>query len=160
MNFKKVAVAGMLLVSAMGAQAADYNLGNLSAGYTNFTYNVASGSFMDKIAFNLTSQSNGSFGAGALNFTVGGVPLLNISGLSLSLFDGSDNQLGNGLDFSINALNGGNYYLKVSGVANGLAGGMYGGGINVSAVPEPGTWTTLLAGLAMFGFMAYRRRQQ
>lgn len=155
----KYLVAAALVAASFGANATEYNLGNLSNGYTGFGGNVISGSFMDKINFSLTGQANGSFGAGALNFTVGGAPVLNISGLSLSLFDSSNNNLGTGLDFSLNGLNTGSYYLKVTGIANGFAGGMYAGGIDVSPVPEPGIWSSLVAGLAMLGFMAYRRRE-
>jgi len=159
MNFNKLLLSSLLLAASFGAHAAEYNLGNLSAGYTGFGGNIVSGSFMDKINFSLTGQTDGSFGAGALNFTVGGAPILNISGLSLSLFDNSDNNLGSGLDFSLNALNAGSYYLKVTGIANGFSGGMYAGGIDVSPVPEPGIWSSLMAGLAMLGFMAFRRRE-
>lgn len=155
----KYLIAAAFVTAGFGANATEYNLGNLPTGYTGFGANFVSGSFLDKINFSLTGESSGSFGAGALNFTVGGAPILNISGLSLALFDSNDNSLASGLDFSLNALSGGNYYLKVSGVANGLGGGVYAGGINVSPVPELDVWSSLTAGLAMLGFMAFRRRE-
>ena len=31
--------------------------------------------------------------------------------------------------------------------------------ISVSAVPEPGTYTMMLSGIGLLGFMAYRRRK-
>ncbi|MFM9913822.1 MAG: FxDxF family PEP-CTERM protein [Methylophilaceae bacterium] len=160
---KHLLVSAVLLGSAVGAQAADYNLGTLSAGYTGFGPNsVISGSFVDKINFNLSGLSNESFGAGALNFTLGGLPFLNINNLSMSLFDSNDTLQSSGLDFTVNSLTSGNYYLKVTGTATGFAGGLYAGGINtvnVTPVPEPDALSLMLSGLAMLGFMAYRRRQ-
>lgn len=160
---KQLLVSAVLLGSAVGAQAADYNLGTLSAGFTGFGPNsVISGSFVDKINFTLTGLTNDSFGVGALNFTVGGLPVLNINNLSMSLFDSNDTALSSGLDFTVNSLTNGNYYLKVTGTATGLLGGLYTGGINtvnVTPVPEPDALSLLMSGLAMLGFMAYRRRQ-
>lgn len=156
---KQLMVSALLVGATFGAQAAEYNLGNLSNGYTGFGAYSVTGSFLDKINFSLTSESLGSFGAGPLNFSVGGAPVLNISGMSMSLFDSNANNLGSGLDFTLSSLAAGNYYLQVSGNANGFMGGLYAGGIEVSAVPEPGVWSSLMAGLAMLGFMAYRRRQ-
>lgn len=156
---KQLMVSAMLLGASVGAHATDYDLGVLNAGFTGFGANAVSGSFLDKINFALGGDSAGSFGAGPLNFSVGHAPILNISNLSMSLFDSSANHLGSGLDFTLSSLSAGSYYLQVTGVANGAFGGIYAGGIDVSPVPEPGVWSSLMAGLAMLGFMAYRRRQ-
>ena len=158
-RIKKLLVSAMLLGASVGAHANDYYLGNLSAGLNGFGGTFVSGSFLDKLHFTLGSASEGSFGFGALNFTVGGTPILNISNLTLSLFDDNSNSLGSGLDFTVNFLNAGNYYLQASGNANGFSGGVYAGGISLSPVPEPGVWSSLVAGLAMLGFVAYRRRE-
>ena len=160
---KQFLVSVLLLGAAAGAQATDYNLGTLSDGYTNFGPNsVISGSFIDKISFNLFGSSNDSFGIGALNFALGGTPFLNINNLSMSLFDSKDTFLGNGLDLTVNSLSSGDYYLKITGTATGYAGGLYAGGIysqSTTPVPEPDPLNLLMSGLAMLGFMAYRRRQ-
>jgi len=163
-TLKKLLAAAMLLGASVGANASvsahvnDYNLGQLSVGYNGFGANFVSGSFLDNLHFTLSSPSEGGFGVGALNFTVGGMPMLNINNLTMSLLDNNSNNLGSGLDFTVNALNAGNYYLQVSGNANGVGGGVYAGGINLSPVPEPSLWSSLVAGLAVIGFMAYRRR--
>jgi hypothetical protein len=157
---KHLAVSVMLLGASLGAQAAEYNLGSLNAGLTLFGPNsVIGGSFIDKINFTLTSESNDSFGVGAINFTLGGTPILDISNLSMSLFNSSDVLQNTGLDFTVNSMAAGNYYLQVSGNVNGIAGGLYTGGINVTPVPEPDALSLFMSGLAMLGFMAFRRRE-
>lgn len=162
MNCIKSLVAIALLVGGVStAQAADYNLNTLSQGnYDLGPHSVAAGSFLDKIHFSLSQDSSGDFGAGSLSFTLRGIPYLDIQGMSMSLFDSNDTQLGDGLDFSVSTLNSGNYYLQVLGNATGVAGGMYGGSIAVTSlpVPEPGMGSSLVAGLLMLSFMALRRR--
>jgi len=159
-SIKTLLVSSLMLGMSLGSQAADYSLGNISNSSSTFGGNVVTGSFLDKIYFSLDTASDASFGAGALNFTVGGTPFLNVNDLSLNLVDASNNSLqGSGLDFTINPLASGSYYLQVSGIANGLGGGLYAGGISVSAVPEPGFMISLVAGLGVIGFMAYRRRE-
>lgn len=158
MKLKQLILSAIMLAASAGAQATVYDIGTLPAGYTGFGSYSVSGTFLDTINFSLADPAIGGFVAGALNFSVGRKPILNISDLSLSLFDSADNILGSGLDFTINSLDAGNYYLQVSGVTNGLFGGIYAGGINVSPVPESDIWSLLVAGLAMIGFMAFRRR--
>lgn len=158
MRYVKILVSGLLLAASFGVQAVEYNLGTLPAGYTIFGHTMVHGSFMDKINFSLASPSDTSFGAGALNFSVGGPQFMNIDGLSLSLYSDGGAMLGGGLNFSVSALNSGNYYLQVSGLANGLVGGLYAGGINVTPIPEPSPWSFMIAGFAMLGLMVWRRR--
>lgn len=157
--FKKMLVSAMLFVASFGAYATDYNLSVSNVGLTSFGENFVSGSFLDKINFTLSGSSSGSFGVGALNFTVGSMPILNINSLTMSLFDSNSNKLGYGSDFTVNTLGTGNYYLQITGLSNGVNGGLYGGGINMSPVPEPGIWSLLVYGLSIFCFMAYRRRE-
>lgn len=162
MNCIRSLVAIALLVGGVStAQATDYNLNTLSQGNNDFGPNsVVAGSFLDKINFSLSQDSSGDFGAGSLNFTLRGIPYLDIQGMSMSLFDSNDTQLGDGLDFSVNSLSSGDYYLQVRGNATGVAGGTYGGSIAVTSlpVPEPGMGSSLIAGLLMLSFMTLRRR--
>lgn len=158
-SIKKLLVAGLLMCGAASAQATDYNMGTLVAGNNLISQkNVAVGSFLDNIHFTLSSLSNDSFGVGALNFSVASTDYYNITGLNLSLFNSSNANVASGTNFTVNALSAGNYYLQVTGTATGAFGGLYAGGISVTPVPEPEAWNLLAAGLAMLGFMAFRRR--
>ena len=158
-SIRKLIFSVILLAASAGAHASDYYLDNLSAGFTSFGGNFVSGSFLDNVHFTLDGPAEGSFGVGALNFTVGHTPILNISNLNLSLIGNDGSNIGSDLDFTVNSLDAGNYILQISGNANGVAGGVYAGGINLSPVPEPGVLGLLVAGLAILGFMIYRRRE-
>jgi hypothetical protein len=70
---------------------------------------------------------------------------------------GSDNV---GSTYSINsvALNPGNYFFEVRGRSTGLAGGSYGGAINIAAVPEPTGLLMAAAGMGMLAFGLRRKR--
>lgn len=159
-------IKGMVATLAMigyvaGAQAADIDLNALNDGSNDFgPVSIVAGSFVDKIHFALTQGSAGGFGVGSLNFSLRGVPYLNIDNLHMSLFNDSHSLLGGGLDFMVDALPPGNYYLQVAGESTGSAGGMYAGSISVTSlpVPEPGIGSSLVAGLLMLSFMAMRRR--
>lgn len=150
----------MLMGAITAPQAASYHLGALAEGYNDFgPHAVLAGSFLDRIYFTLPANGGGDFGAGPLNFSLRGVPYREIGNMSMSLFGSSNAHLGGGLDFFVNPLGAGNYYLQVTGDATGTAGGLYAGSINMTSlpIPEPGIWSSLLAGLAIIGLMAFRR---
>jgi hypothetical protein len=104
--------------------------------------------------------------ASAVNFTPSGTDsqLTHVTDLTLTLF-GRSNATGSALatvsssngsliDLS-NALVAGNYSAKISGLADGGAGGGF--RFSVAANPEPAEWMLLLAGLMVVGFMARRK---
>jgi hypothetical protein len=55
-------------------------------------------------------------------------------------------------------LRAGAYALRVDGRVRGAGGGTFGGDLAVAPVPEPQTWSMLLAGLGMAGALAQRRK--
>jgi hypothetical protein len=152
-----LALAAGLAASA-SAGAATYNLGTLPTGVTQFGVYQVSGTFSDTLDFALGGVSNLSAGVGALNFTLGGSPYKNISNLDLTLYNSHGVDLGSGTDITVNNLAAGNYYAIVSGKANGVAGGEYGGAISVSPVPESSSVAMMLAGLGLLGCVALRRK--
>ena len=84
------------------------------------------------------------------------------SGFSLSGLCGLHNTIAFdnvGSTYNINpvTLTAGNYFLEVRGRSTGLAGGSYGGAINIAAVPEP---TGLLMAAAGMGMLAFGLRRK
>lgn len=162
MNYLKAMLVAIILSGSVSTvQAEDRYLNTLAEGNNDFgPYIVLPNSFVDRINFRIAQASSGDFGVGSLSFTLREVPHLNIEDMSMSLFDGNNTLLGGGLDFSLNSLSSGNYYLQVLGNATGTTGGMYGGSIAMTSlpVPEPGMGSSLVAGLLMLSFMALRRR--
>lgn len=155
---KQLMIGAAFFASVTSAHAATINLGSLPAGYSTFSNILTPGTFADTINFSLSRTSDTDYGAGPLNFSIGKVEYLNISNLALSLLDSSNNVLGSGLSFSVASLAAGNYHLQVTGNADGVTGGLYAGGVNVTPVPEADTFAMMLAGLSLMGFVARRRR--
>ncbi len=146
------------LVASSGAGAATYNLGTLPVGVTQFGVNQVMGSFSDTIDFSLSNLSTLSAGVGTLNFSLGGSPFKNITGLDLTLYTAGGTDLGSGTDITLHNLAAGSYYAIISGTANGSAGGEYGGAIAVSPVPEADSMAMLVAGLGLLGYVVSRRK--
>ncbi|MBV8634570.1 MAG: PEP-CTERM sorting domain-containing protein [Burkholderiaceae bacterium] len=153
-----LALAAGLAASASASAGNTYNLGTLPAGVTDFGIYQVNGTFSDTIDFTLSNMSNLSAGVGTLNFSLGGTPYKNISDLDLTLYTAGGTDLGSGTDITLHNLSAGGYYAVISGIANGSAGGEYGGAISVSAVPEPGTVAMMLAGMGLLGYIATRRK--
>lgn len=110
--------------------------------------------------------SGGSFSN--LQIKISGSNLLNIDNLSVQLYNKSNTLLDN-LDDNVGSSNqikvgsgnyapGLGYYFKVTGNANGSAGGVYVFSVATLPVPEPETYAMLLAGLGLLGAVARRRK--
>lgn len=162
MLLKQMLVGAAFVVTAFGAQATTYNLGTLATGDNYLSGSetanvlVSKGSFSDIFNFSLSAKSDVTTDAGVLNF---GKFFINGTTFSYSLFTGST-LLATGTDasgFTNLALGTGSYHLDVTGNATALKG-LYNGTINVSPVPEAETYSMMLLGLGLMGFIARRRR--
>ena len=135
--------------------------GNTYAGYSAiFGNNDVSSPFSDAFNFSLPADASGD---GASN-------VISLSGTNLifTAFDLFEASLGNivgtitGDTASLSFVNGaapGNYTLTVAGYkTNPALTSSYAGNINISPVPEPEMFGMLMAGLALVGFTARRRK--
>lgn len=150
-------LAAGLAVSA-GANAATYDLNTLAPGSTSIAELVAPGSFSDTIDFSIGSPSSVSTAAGTSSLSIFGTTVLDISGLTLTVFNSNNVKIGSGLNLNLGTLGTGNYYAVITGTATGSSGGTYGESFKVSPVPEASTWAMMLLGLGFLGFTAKRRK--
>lgn len=156
---KQLLVSATFVVTTSSAQAAVYELGSLSSTFLPPFPFLVSGNFVDRFNFSLPEVSNTDYGASPFNLNVfNNVPYWHISDFTVSLLDSHDVTLGSGQSFSFPVLAAGDYHLDITGNADGLGGGLYAGFIKVAAVPEPETYTMLLAGLSIMGFVVRRRK--
>ncbi|MGH8707223.1 MAG: FxDxF family PEP-CTERM protein [Burkholderiales bacterium] len=167
-QLKKFAVVLAASMGCMGvAQAATFEAGALSPSIFENTAIFPSSTplaFEDIYSFTIADFQTLLASATSTTTTPEGTTIeqAHISNLSLSLFASVDGSSlgsvsagsGNQVDLSQNLV-AGDYFLKVSGVTDGSLGGAY--QFSIAAVPEPGEWMMLLAGLAVLGFIAKRK---
>lgn len=158
--------AALALVASFGAQAANYTVGTLTPTPAAGVNQIA-GSFQDKLLFTIADPNNLLGGNVAnLPISVGVFNILNISGLSVSLFDSSNTSFsslitpsGSNAFIATGYLAAGNYEMRVSGTGTGWGGaGGYSYAMMAVPVPEPEAWAMLVAGLGLMGAIARRRR--
>lgn len=166
MKFSTLALAATLALGAGVAQAATYNLGDITAtGALQNSAPFGNGvSFSDTWNFTLSSFSDASVLISA-NFSRPEFAFSNfqatISGgafpapEALNLTSGSSFQILEGAGQAI----AGNYTITVSGISN-RNNSFYTFGIDVTPVPEPSSYALLMAGLGVVGFMARRSRKR
>ena len=154
--------------SAITTYGNTYNIGTLGpVPYVNHT--TVSGTFSDIYNFSISNTPNVAGAAVTISLNLGSVEY-HISNLSLGLFTSSNTMLdsdtvtNNTTDVAVTVsdtgLANGNYYFKVTGVADGLNTGMGIYGFTAAAVvPEVDTYAMLLAGLGLVAFSVNRRKQ-
>jgi hypothetical protein len=169
--FKKTGLAlGVALAFAAGSASANTYALPDTMGTPQPVF-VAAGSFTDYFSFTAPSGASG-FAADAesiaTTFKYFGIPVqlpaVQFTGFTLD----NDTNAANGNIWSTSTsptssftaiysgllTAGTTYYLSVSGTAS-APGGLY--AVGVAAVPEPGEWAMMMAGLGLIGVMARRR---
>lgn len=152
-------------------QATTTNLGALTANVpTSFFGSAPVGSFTDYFTFSVPGSASSSYATVNAELNVG--PTFNTVLNQMQVFMNPDTIVNNGdetlLGTSVTPGNtslslvlgpnvAGNMYMAIAGLANGTAGGLYAGAINITPVPETETWGMLLAGLGIMGAMIRRR---
>lgn len=167
--FVKTVLVASLVLGSGASHAIDVvtNVGSLQT-YANDTYI----GFVNHIA---PSEPTGTVFSDYFNFSTNGTGgssvattltlsnVLDITGLSVSLYNGTGSAnvgslvagpVGSGITINAVLTASAPYTLKISGTTSGSIGGSY--STAISAVPEAKTYAMMLAGLAFVGFMARR----
>lgn len=154
-----MAVLGISL-QAMPAAASLVNVGNLAPATPYVQLMSPQSSFSDIFQFNLLAESDFSASLASLELALGPLNVFSISNLSFDLYSQLDPMvsLASGTQaLGIDDLAVGNYFIRISGNANGAFGGNYLFGMTAMPVPEPEQWMLFLAGLLAVGSISRRR---
>jgi len=149
------------LVANSGTQASTYNLGLLTSTPTIQFVQITPGAFSDTFNFNIGTASDLAASASVHSLDFGSLSVLQISGLSMSIF-GPSGQISGPTAPAISVTNfnlsTGSYYAQISGNATGLFGGSYSVAMVASPVPIPAAvW---LLGSGLIGLVGVSRRKK
>ena len=172
LKFVAAAAVSAVMLASGAANATTTALGAAVVG-TPLSFGglvPVAGGFMDYFTFTLPANGGSGYSVANFQFLPGQYntvlqTLSVVSNLNGMMFDFDDTTVSssvipgsNSLSLALSSQPAGDYYLVVSGIANGTQGGIYTGAISVTAVPEPETYAMMLAGLAALGFLARRRQ--
>ena len=143
-----------------------FHLGEFGSFTDSYTFSIQSGTEADLSAnvgskYSLSFANIVLFGVDLTNVSLTG--LVNVNGVQTTTSFGLFN-LGKNNTFSLEASNltAGDYSLNISGISaltSGVFKSKYSGDVSlaVTAVPEPETYSMMLAGLGLMGFAARRK---
>jgi hypothetical protein len=164
MKVKTLIIASALAAGMSGAQAADYAFAmplNPELPFSAAVPVFGAGLFADNWSFTAPATAATVSGAAiSVNLT----PYWNIEGILIELYDSADMLIATGATGTGTAITGASvmggadYYFKVTGDVAGAPNGFY-TFTAVSAVPEPGTYAMLMAGIGIVGLLVMRRRR-
>jgi hypothetical protein len=170
MKLKALAAAAALVLTGTAQAASPGFLGPLENVSVPIGAFHDPGLFTDLYGFTISSIGIGVGATVSISIDLPGTapgPEFDVSFLGIGFLSGST-VLAADIDgsdgWSVAALlpGAGTYSFAVIGVADGTAGGAYGGVLQTlvpSPVPEPQSYALLLAGLGVLGFVASRRKQ-
>lgn len=141
--------AAMLAFGAASSQAADQVV-DLSSGYGSF---IGTKPLLDG-GDDVISFVNLAAGTYNFDFTLSS-QYANISSVTVNGIGASQISFGNYRFFGVSSTADAPFTVSIVGSATGRS--LYSGELQVTAVPEPGTFAMLLAGLAGVGFIVRRR---
>jgi len=157
--------SAVMAQSVVGNSPQALDLTDLSAYFGDaFAEGNAGNTFADRFTFTVDSAIGLNLNAIVGSPNIGGADL-DIT--SMGLYDGSDNLLTAGTDFSgpyelwtlaSTNLASGDYYLQVSGSLVSDSSSAFGGAVMLAPVPEPGIYGMLLGGLGVLGLVKRRRK--
>ena len=164
----------LALVAETGIVPNAYQIGALNTSFSSlFVTLTSAGSFAEfadfsvPIGYNMVNAAAHTYSLSiSLPLPIGPVTIGSIgSDFAMGIYAGVAatpgpllGSVGAGGSLTNLGLSPGNYYLQFTGTAYGV-GGQYSAAINAVPVPEPETYSMMLAGLGAVGFLARRRRK-
>ena len=163
-----IAAAALALGLAAGnASATDYTFVppvSTSPMYMGFTHPTPT--FLDNIQFTLGSLGTVGGSGTPVNLAIGPLSILNLAFTGGTVYSGTIVSPGSAVGSFVAQPSGAytftgsltpfnTYFAQLTGTTSGTYGGSY--AFTIAAIPEPGQWLMLLAGVALLGVMVRRR---
>ena len=152
-------IIGLCTTSA--AQAATYSLGSLTSTPAIQFIQITPGAFSDTFNFNIGTVSDLAASASVHALDFSSLSVLQISGLSMSIFGPSGMISGPTapeVSVTVHNLSAGSYHAQISGNATGAFGGSY--SVAMVAAPVPVPTAIWLLGSGLIGLVGVSRRKK